>query len=862
MSRASATNSVINRDFQSALSALQAGKLGDAVRLFDTVLRVEPKHLGALNLMAVVLTQLGRFTEAESYFCRALQDHPPSDATLYNYGIVLKVLNRPAEALQRFSEAVRLNPSVAETWNHRGTTFNDLNRHEEAITDFDKATALNPRYAEAFQNKGKSLLALRRGDEALAAFGRALAINSGLAEAWLGRGHALGVLGNYEEALSAYDRALALDPNLAEASLGRGNVFVQLQQYDNAITAYDRAVALKPYLAEPWLVRGLVLGVFGNRQGALSAFDRALALDPNLAAACIGRGNIFLQLQHYDDALAAYDRALALNANFAEAWFGRADVFVHLKEPDKALAAFDRALALKRDIEFAQGARLHAKLSSSNWANLEAEVADVIAAVRAGKLAAPPFHFLGISPSAADQLACAKRAMADQPSLPHAWRGEIYSHDRIRAGYFSADFRTHPVAQLMAGVFEHHDKSRFEITALSYGPDDASDLRNRITSAVENFIDVRTITDDEVAELIRHHEIDVIVDLTGLTLYNRFGVLSRRVAPIQVNFLGYAGTTGADWMDYIIADPTIIPEDHFRFYSERVVWLPDSCLPNDNKSHISERTPTRTECGLPETAFVFCCFNNTYKINPQIFDIWMRLLASNVNSVLWLRETNSTAQRNLRREAEQRGIAPDRLVFAPPIEVGDHLARQRQADLFLDTLPYNGHSTASDASWVGLPVLTCLGETFAGRVAASLLRAVGLSELITTSLDEYEALALKLAKDPRYLRSLRERLARNRMTHPLFDTELFTRHIETAYTTMWQAYQEGRPPAGFAVKQKSVLSGASLPYSEATSPNIMQIADGGADNASAQSPRWRKDCRPGFSIRHDHLRFARAGGVV
>ena len=798
MSRASTTSDA-SRDFHSALSALQVGNLGDAVRWSEAVLRVEPKHFGALNVMGVVLTQLGRFAEAETYYHQALQRQPPSDGTLYNYGIVLKLLNRPAEALQRFSEAISINPSVAETWNHRGTTLHDLNRNEEAIVDFDKATALNPRFAEAFQNKGKSLLALGRGDEALAAFERALVISPTVAEAWLGRGHSLGRLGNYQEALSAYDRALGLNPSLAEAWLGRGHVFVQLQQYEDALAAYDRATALKPGLAEAWLVRGLALGVLGNAQGALAAYDRALAIDANLVQAWIGRGNVFFNVQQYDNALAAYDRARGLNANFAEAWFGRAQVFVQLNEPDKALAAFDQALALQRGIRFAQGGRLLAKLCLNNWTNLEADLGDLIAAVRAGSPAVASFDFLGMSRSAADQLACARQAVADQPPLPRAWRREVYSHDRIRIGYFSADFRTHPVAHLMAGLFEHHGKTRFEISAFSYGPNDASDLRDRIKAAVENFSDVRAMTDEEVALFIREREIDLLVDLTGLTQYNRFSVLSRRVAPVQINFLGYAGTTGADWMDYIIADRTIIPEEHFQFYSEKVVWLPDTYQANDDKRPISQRLPTRTECKLPEAAFVFCCFNGTYKIAPEIFAVWMKLLGAVEGSVLWLLETNPTATQNLRNEAKARGISPERLIFAPKMPLADHLSRHRLADLFLDTLPYNAHTTASDALWAGLPLVTCPGETFAGRVAASLLKAVGLSELITTSLADYEALALKLAREPSLLASFKAKLARNRGTHPLFDTGRFTRHIEAAYTTMWQRYQNGAAPQAFAV---------------------------------------------------------------
>ncbi len=421
--------------------------------------------------------------------------------------------------------------------------------------------------------------------------------------------------------------------------------------------------------------------------------------------------------------------------------------------------------------------------------------------------------------TAADQLQCVKTFIADRRRFSPVWRGETYSHDRIRIDYFSADFRNHPGAQSVVGLFEHHDKSRFEITALSYGPDDGSDLRNRIKSAAENFVDVGAMTDDEIAEFIRRREIDIVVDRTGLMQYGRFSVPSRRVAPIQVSFLGYPGTMGADWMDYIIADPTIIPENHFQFYSEQVVWLPDTYQPNDDKRHILERLPTRPECNLPEAAFVFCCFNNTYKITPEVFSVWMRLLAATEGSVLWLIETSSTATQNLRREAKARGISPERLIFAPKIPRAEHLSRHRQADLFLDTSPYNAHTTASDALWAGVPLVTCLGCTFVSRVAASLLRAVGLPELVTTSLEDYEALALKLAREPSFLAAIKAKLARNRGTHPLFDTARYARHIEAAYTTMWQRYQSGETPKAFAVEKLPGQAGDDVAEMQVTELN-------------------------------------------
>jgi protein O-GlcNAc transferase len=432
-----------------------------------------------------------------------------------------------------------------------------------------------------------------------------------------------------------------------------------------------------------------------------------------------------------------------------------------------------------------------------------------------------PFALLALPSSAEDQLQCAQRYMKDLPAYPPVWLGETYLHDRIRVAYLSADFRNnHPVAYLTAGLFEHHDHSRFEITGISIGPTDDSLLRRRLEGAFEHFVDAKDKTEVDIANLIKNREIDILVDLMGHTLDSRLGVLARRPAPIQVHYLGYAGTTAANFIDYILADKIVIPEEHRAFFTEEVVWLPGSYLVNDNRRRVAEKMPTRAECGLPENALVYCSFNNAYKIAPSIFDIWLRLLRATTGSVLWLSELNPTAQANLRREADRCGINPQRLIFAPKVtDNADHLARQRLADLFLDTLPYNAHTTASDALWAGLPVLTCLGETFAGRVAASLLRAIGLPELITTSLDEYEALALKLANDPALLAIIKSKLSQNRETYPLFDTARFTRHIEAAYVAIWERCQRGEPPAAFAVGEEDRIEQCRTRPSNANAAN-------------------------------------------
>ena len=613
----------------------------------------------------------------------------------------------------------------------------------------------------------------------------------------------LSELSRYDDALAAYERVLVLKPALADGWLCRGNILNILKRHDEAFAAYERALDLKPDLAEAWLGRGNVLSKFKRYDDALAAYDRALALKPDLAEAWLGRGNTLSELESYDGAFAAYAQALAAKSDLAAAWLGRGNVLTELDRYEEAFAAYDEAFRLNPGLDHLAGQRLYTKLHLCEWTNLESEAAHLLASIRERQSASAPFPLLAVFSSAADQLQCAKRYVQDQPTFPQLWRGEIYAHDRIRVAYLSADFHEHATTNLAAGLFEQHDKSRFETTGISFGPDQNSTMRRRIKAAFEHFVDVQHKSDQDIAEIVRRLEIDIAVDLMGFTKNSRLNVMARRPAPIQVNYLGFPGTMGTSSIDYILADLMVVPEDHRAFYSEQVVWLPDSYQINDNQRLISRRTPTRHECGLPDTAFVFCCFNNSYKIVPEIFDIRTRILAATENSVLWLLDGNATASANLRREAEKAGVASRRLIFAPKMNVADHLARHKLADLFLDTLPCNAHTTASDALWAGLPVLTCPGKTFAGRVAASLLRAIGLDDLIARSLEEYEALALKLAHEPATITTLKERLARSRNTCPLFDTGRTTRQIEAAYTMMWDRYQRGEMQHGSSGESRS-----------------------------------------------------------
>jgi predicted O-linked N-acetylglucosamine transferase (SPINDLY family) len=853
--------------FQRAMAALQAGNLKDAEQLLKTVLRAQPRHLAALNVLGIVLTQLRLYDEAETFLRRALREDARSDATLYNYGLVLKALKRPAEALDRFTAALDINPDVAETWNNRGAVFNDLGRHAEAIADFDSAIRINPRYADAFCNKGRTLTilkrphdalraydaaltlrpdfaeawsgrgevcwALKRYDEALAACDKALALQPDLVEAWLGRGNVLAKSGRYDEALAAYDKVLALRPGLAESWLGRGNVYVVLKRYDEALLAYDAALTAKPGLVEAWYGRGNVFtslrqcdkalaacdkalalqpdcaeawvgrgnAGFALRQyaEALSAYEKALGLKPDLAEAWLGRGSIYFERADYDEALAAYERALTVNPEFAEAWHARGNVLFERRQYAAALAAYDKAAGLKPGLDYAAGTRLLAKLHMCDWANLDAEIGACLAAVRQGKLASTPFALLALPASAAEQQHCAVRYLQDRSAPTPLLPGGIHTHDRIRLAYLSADFGEHPVAYLAAGLYERHDRSHFEITGISFGRDCASPIRERLQHAFDRFIDVVDRSEDEIAELMRELEIDIAVDLMGHTRNGRPGIFARRPAPIQVSYLGYLGTMGADYIDYVIADAVALPFDQQQYYSEKIVHLPGCFLVNDDQLAIAPQTPNRDDVGLPRDGFVFCSFNNSYKLAPAIFELWMRLLQTAEGSVLWLAEANPDMAANLRREAQRCGIDPSRIVFAPHVPLVKHMARQRLADLFLDTTPYNAGATAAAALWSGVPLLTVLGQTFVGRMAASMLHAVGLPELIAESLSDYETLALKAATDPVFCASLKQRLARNRGTFSLFDTTRFARHVEDAYGTMWQRCRQGLLPAGFAV---------------------------------------------------------------
>jgi protein O-GlcNAc transferase len=589
---------------------------------------------------------------------------------------------------------------------------------------------------------------------------------------------------------------------LADASRlrQRGNEELASGAFAAAVASYRAALVIEPGSVRAHNNLGQALMRLDRRAEAMASYERAIELDPGYAIAYNNLGIALHEQGAYEAALRCYERALELNPSFAEAHNNLGNTLQQLKRYDEAARHFERLFDLVPDHQRALGAAFGARLACCDWTQYADASARIAAGVHAAQPVIQPFTFLAISDSPELQLRCARihvdNLLPAAARLP--WNGARYEHEKIRVAYLSADYHEHATAALTAGLFEAHDRQRFETIAISFGPDDSSAMRRRLEGAFDRFIDIRQMSDTQAVQLLQSLEIDIAVDLKGHTT-RRLGLLARRPAPVQVNYLGYPGTMGLEQIDYILADPIVLPREQRCHYSESVAYLPECYQVNDDRRVIAEVTPTRGELGLPPDGFVFCCFNNHYKITPAIFAVWMQLLQQVPGSVLWLLEDNHAAARNLRREAQDGGVSAERLVFASRLGAAEHLARQRLADLFLDTLPYNAHTTASDALWAGLPVLTCLGNAFPGRVAASLLEAIGLSELITHTLEEYAARAMELASDPGQLGALRVRLARNRGNHPLFDTGRFCRHLEAAYTVMWGRHREGLRPESFAV---------------------------------------------------------------
>ncbi len=751
---------------QNAVRLHQAGQIGEALRLYGDIVRRDPANVQALYYMGIALQGLGRTEEALSSLDAALEANANFAPARGARGAILSQAGRHAEALAEYDLALRLDPKSASVWSNRGGSLLELSRFDEALAAFDRALAIDPQFSDAARNRGVVMMAQQRYGEAIYEFDRVLAINPSSADAYVSRGVAQSSLGRQEEAITSFDRALALQPMRDDIFFLKGNSLLAMGRSADAQRQFERVLAIAPSHVDALVNRGVALSQLGRTTEAIGTYDTALRLAPGHIGAHYNRGNALTLLRRFEEAARDCEIVLAANPDF----------------------------------DYARGVLVWSKLQCCDWKGLAEHRKAIDVGLRAGKRVLNPQQNAAICTSDEDQLRCAKLWVSDQIGTHHAplWRGEAYHHNRIRVGYISADFHEHATAYLMAGLFERHNRSQFEIFAFSSGQDDSSAMRARLVRAIENFKDVRKLTDADLAHAIRAAEIDILVDLKGYTEGGRLLPFAQRSAPIQVSYLGYPGTTGADYMDYVLADRVVIPPEQTRFYSEKIVFLPYSYQCNDDNRAIGP-IPARRDAGLPDSGFVFCCFNANYKILPETFDHWCRILKASPGSILWLLEVSELAKRNLRAEAEARGVSPNRLYFAPRTDLPAHLARLSLADLFLDTLPCNAHTTASDALWAGVPVLTLKGQSFAGRVAASLLNAIGLPGMVTENENAFENRAVELARNPDMILQLKQHLQARRQDSPLFKTARFTRDLETAYRKMYEIHQGGHKPEAISI---------------------------------------------------------------
>jgi len=776
--------------FQRAVSLQQGGRLVEAEALCRQLVKQQPGHAQGWHLLGHLRLQGGDAQDGLDSLRCALAADPGLHAVHLSLGNALLQLKRPAEAVPHYQHLLRQAPHDAAVHNNLGTALRELGQPQEALQVLDRALALKPDYARAHNNRGNALRDLQRLDEALQAYEQAVALDPQYVIALNNRAELLRQLGRTAEAAAG-------DP------LSLGDHYMAQGQPVRALACYDQLLRLQPNDLAALNNRGVAQLQLRLLAEARQSFEQVLQHSPHDAGALNNLGNVLREQGLLNEALARYSAATEAAPEQAVGWSNRANLLFDLKRPADALPCLERLLALSPQYDYALGNRWHGQRLCCDWRDAEASTQAVLAGVRAGQRSIPPFALLSACDDPALHSACAQRYAQDRfPAQPPLW-----PHGRtappaakLRIAYLSADFHEHATAYLMAGVFEQHDRSRFELIAWSYGPPSSDAMRQRLQASFDHFEDGSGLTDTQAAQRLHALGVHLAIDLKGYTGQSRPGILAHRPAPIQVSYLGYPGTLGAPYIDYVLADRHVLPAAQHPHYSEAVVSLPHSYQPTDAQRRIAEPTPSRTTLGLPEAGFVYGCFNNSYKLTPHFFSLWMRLLQQVPGSVLWLMGEPEEARLNLQAQAQAHGVDPGRLVFAPKLPQAEHLARLRQADLFLDTLPYNAHTTASDALWAGLPVLTCQGQAFAGRVAASLLHSVGLPELITHDLAGYEALALQLALQPQQLAAIRARLAAARAHSPLFDTRGYTRDLERAYLQMWAQHQAGQPAAGFALR--------------------------------------------------------------
>ena len=714
-----------------------------------------------LFLAGIKYLQNSQLHDAENSFLESLKLLPNRESSLNNLAATQIKLKKFDEAEINLKKIIGINDRSIDLWVNLGLLYLEKNQPMQAISFFENCIELDPQNIVAWKLIAQTYDENKWPNKAISCFKKILQISHNDLDALIGIGAILNDLKEFDEAIRYHQLAIEAYPGSSSAYINNGVAFHGIKKFGEALHNYAQAIDLNPFDPEIFINMGVTLQ----------------------------------ELKRYDEAISHYDKALSLKPDYAEGWSNKGNALNSLKRHSQSAKCYLKALEFKVDDSYLLGQAHHQMMLECDWTNYEKNINEIFHLVDERRKGAEPFGFQGIADTEELLKKCAEAYSNDKfPALDHLSEFIQYKHHKIRIGYLCGEFREQATSILMTRVWELHDKSNFEIFAFDNGWDDGSDYRQRIEKAFTKIFDISETSDLEVAKLIQANEIDILVNMNGFFGAERQLVFSYKPAPIQVNYLGFPGTIGIDYIDYIIADKVVIPERSRRHYIEKLAYLPNSYQANDDKRKISDSKFSRAQLGIPEDAFVFACFNNNYKITPAIFDSWMRILSHTPGSVLWLLADNPKAMDNLIREAAARGIDCLRLIFANRLPISEHLARHGLADLFLDTLPYNAHTTCSDALWAGLPVLTLMGHTFPGRVAASLLSAVGLSELIANTQEEYVSLAIELATNRKKLDGIKERLAKNRLTAPLFNSTLFVKNLETVYIKMYERHLEGLLP--------------------------------------------------------------------
>jgi protein O-GlcNAc transferase len=796
----------INNAIKSAFENYQAGNFQEAENICKKIVQVQSDNINAINLLGLIYYQLKNYDSAIHYTKKLISLNPTNFQAYYIIGHSLQEKGEMDEAIAHYQKSLQLNPNLVDAYYNLGTIFQDKKRYDEAISCYQKALQLHPTDVDAYYNLGFVFQEKGLHEEAIASFWKALQLNPTLDEAYGRIGLALQEKGQFDESIRCYKKAVELNPNNLIALYGLGTALTEKGELDSAITYYQKALLINPNHAQVYTNLGIIFQEKGELDSAITYYQKALLIDPNLAQVYTNLGIIFQGKGELDSAITYYQKALLINPKLAEAYSNLGAAFEEKGQWGEAvLDCYKKALEINPDLPEAYSQLTYQVQQTCNWQDLEAMTVKLDSLTRKAldtgtKPAETPFMSIIRHADPSLNFAIAKswshdieRAMS-KLKIRFSFNDRKPGKTKIIIGYLSDRFRNTATAHLMLSLFGLHNRDEFSIYSYSYGKDDGSSYRARIAQDCDKFVDISSLSDVTAARCIYEDQVDILVDLKGHTRGSRLAIRALRPAPIQVSYLGFAGTTGADFIDYIITDKIVTPEDHLPYYSEKCVYMPHCYLVNDHTQPISNKDFNKVDFGLPENCFVFCSFNQPYKIDPIMFNVWMRILQQVPESVLWLLFGNKIAKDNLRQEAEARGVKSERLIFAKSLPKDEHLSRLKLADLALDTRIVNGHTTTSDALWAGVPVITLQGSHFASRVSSSILSALGLSDLITHSLEAYEALAVRLANNPVEIREIRKRVAENRRGEPLFDTARFVRNLETAYKEMWKIFLAGEAP--------------------------------------------------------------------